>query len=257
MTAAFYVRTGSGFTPTDYVTGPWDPEMCHAGPPAALILNSVAEEAPDMGITRATFEIPRGIPKVPCTVQIEDIRSGGKIRLLRAQLRSESAELLMSANVWCIRTTRTRLPISDPYALNLPPVEECQPLDVDFGEVLGYMDGVEMRTAAGLPFRGGSAAIWIRLAIPLIDGETADPYALCGMFGDLGNGIAAIEPLNQLFAINTDLTVYLARRPIGEWIAVESLTISHGLGLGMTDSLVYDATGFVGRANQSIFFDRL
>lgn len=114
-----------------------------------------------------------------------------------------------------------------------------------------------MRTASGNPFMGGPAAIRIRRSIPLIDGETADPYALFGLFGTLGNGIAAIEPLNQLLAVNTDLTVCMARRPIGEWIASESLTISQGLGLGMTDSLVYDATGFVGKANQSIFFDRL
>ena len=257
MTAAFYVPTESGFAPTDYVTGPWNPDMCHAGPPAALILNSAAGAIGDMGITRASFEIPRGIPKVPCTVRIEDIRSGNKIRLLRAELRSEAEDLLMSANIWCIRTTTTPLPVSDPYALELPPAEECEQFSLDFGVPLGYMDGVEMRTASGTPFHGGPAAIWIRQTIPLIEGETADPYALCGMFGDLGNGISAIEPLHQLVAINTDLTVYLTKRPIGEWIAMESLTISQGLGLGMTDSLVYDATGFVGRANQSIFFDRL
>lgn len=257
MTAAFYLRTESGFTPTEYVTGPWDPDLCHAGPPAALVLNSVAGAIGTMGITRASFEIPRGIPKVPCTVRIDDIRSGTKIRLLRAELRSLADDLLMSANVWCIRTTTTPLPASDPYPLQLPSVEESERFSLDFGVSLGYTDGVEMRIASGTPFRGGPAAIWIRQTIPLIHGETADPYALCGMFGDLGNGISAIEPLNRLVAINTDLTVYLARRPIGEWIAMESLTISQGLGLGMTDSLVYDADGFVGKANQSIFFDRL
>ena len=257
MTKAFYVRSGSTFAPTDYVTGPWDPDLSHAGPPAALLLNAVAQQAEDMGISRATFEIPRGIPKVPCTIEIEDVRPGAKIRLLRASLRSETDDVLMSAHMWCIRTTHKGLPTSDPYPLELPSVDECEPFGLDFGVSLGYMDGVDMRIARGTPFLGGPAAIWIRQTIPLIDGESADPYALCGMFGDLGNGISAIEPLNQLFAVNTDLTLYMARRPIGEWVASESLTISHGLGLGMTDSLVYDATGFVGKANQSIFFDRL
>lgn len=89
--------------------------MSHAGPPAALLLNSVAKEVGDMGITRATFEIPRGIPKVPCTVQIEDIRGGGKIRLLRAKLRSETDDVPVSAHVWCIRTVSALLPSSDPF----------------------------------------------------------------------------------------------------------------------------------------------
>jgi hypothetical protein len=256
MTPAYYTRSASGYTPTDFVTGPWDPDMCHAGPPSALILNEIARAAPGMGITRASFEIPRGIPKVPCRVTIDELRGGNKIRLLRAELRTESDDLLMSANVWCIRETDGLLPVSDPHALTLPPPEECEPLTFEFGTGVDYMDGVEMLAASGQPFRGGPGAIWIRQIIPLIEGETADLYSLCGMFGDLGNGIAAMEPLSELMAINTDLTVYLSRRPRGEWVAIESFTISHGLGLGMTDSLLYDASGFVGKANQSIFFDR-
>ena len=63
--------------------------------------------------------------------------------------------------------------------------------------------------------------------------------------------------MDRLLAIDIDITLYLGRRPKGEWFAIESLTISHGMGLGMTDALVYDASGFVGKANQSISFDRL
>ena len=61
----------------------------------------------------------------------------------------------------------------------------------------------------------------------------------------------------RLLCVNTDLTVYMGRRPIGEWIGFDSSTNSSGLGLGMTDSLLYDASGFIGTANQSIFFDSL
>ena len=256
MTQAYYVQDGEHFHPTDIVTGPWDPDLSHAGPPAALLLHAVTSSITGMGVTRASFEIPRGIPKVPYTVHLEDIRPGRKVRLVSAALRAPDDSTLMAANVWLIRESDDGLPSADPYPLTLPPPDACQEFSIDFGGV-GYMDGVEIRTAAGAPFRGGPAAIWIRRTVPLIEGVETDPYTDCGLFGDLGNGISAIEPLQKLIAINTDLTLYLARRPIGEWIAMESLTISQGLGLGMTDSLVYDASGFVGKANQSIFFDRL
>jgi hypothetical protein len=57
--------------------------------------------------------------------------------------------------------------------------------------------------------------------------------------------------------VNTDVTVYFARNPAGDWISLQSTTNSSGLGLGMTDSLLYDTSGFVGTANKSIFFDSL
>lgn len=256
MTAALYVRRSRDrFAPTDYVTGPWDPAMSHAGPPAALLISAVARSAPDMGITRVTYEIPGPIPKVPATLTVEAIRPGTRVRLIGAALTAPDGTNLMTARAWMIRITDD-LPVSDPFPLAADPPDRCEPLRFPMSGV-GYMSGVDMRRISGNPFRGGgAAAIWIRRTVPVVDGEADGPYADCGMFGDLGNGIAAMEPMTELMAINTDLTLYLTRPPRTPWMAIESTTISHGMGLGMTDSLVYDASGFVGTANQSIFIDR-
>lgn len=255
MTEALYTRTGDLYTPTDLVTGPWDPDMSHAGPPAALLISAIARSAPDMGITRVTYEIPKPIPKVPARVVITDLRPGRKVRLVSASLVSEDDTVLVEARGWMIRVAAD-LPRSDPHPLAFNAPGEYEPLQFPL-KGIGYMSAVEMRGIHGTPFRGGGqAAIWIRRTVPIVDGEPDDPYADCGMFGDLGNGIAAMEPMSTLMGINTDLTLYLTRPPETEWMALESRTISHGMGLGMTDSLVYDASGFVGTANQSIFIDR-
>lgn len=253
---AYYTRSGDVFTPTDYATGPWDPDLCHAGPPAALLLDAAASAFEGMGLSRATFEIPSGIPKVPVTIRLTELRPGRKVRLVRLALVAPDDDELMTANVWGIRILDGSVPTSDPYTRALPDPDDCEPLHLRFGEGLGYMDGVEMRTIEGTPFAGGSAIIWIRRTIPLVEGQESDPYSLLGLFGDLGNGISAMEPLERLMAINTDVTIYASRRPEGPWIGMESSTISHGMGLGITDSLLYDAAGFVGKANQSIFIDR-
>lgn len=255
MTAALYTRSGAVYTPTDFVTGPWDPAMSHAGPPAALLISAIARSAPAMGITRVTYEIPRAIPKVSMTLTVDEARAGGRVRMVDAALTAEDGSALMTARAWMIRIT-DGLPTSDPFPLPFGPPAEYEPLRFPL-KGAGYMDAVEMRTISGSPFRrGGAAAIWIRRTMPIVDGEEDDPYADLGMFGDLGNGIAAIEPMTELLGINTDLTVYVSRRPGTPWMALDARTVSHGLGLGMTDSLVYDASGFVGTANQSIYIDR-
>jgi hypothetical protein len=114
-----------------------------------------------------------------------------------------------------------------------------------------------MRVADGTPFGHGSSTCWIRLLVPVIKEEPTNSYALVAALADFANGISALEPFKELTAINTDLKMYLSRAPTGEWVALDSRTNSSGLGLGMTDSLVYDASGFIGTTNQSIFFDRV
>ena len=255
MTEASYTRDGAVYTPTDYVTGPWDPTLSHAGPPAGLLIDVIARSDADMGITRVTFEIPKGIPKVPATISLTELRPGRKIRLVEATLDDLAGVPLMVARAWLIRVSDDDLPRSDPFPMEFPHPESCEPLEFPHRGI-GYMDAVEMRRISGNPFRGGPAAIWIRQTMPLVAGDETDAYARCGVFGDLGNGIAAMDSMRDLMAINTDLTLYLTRRPVSEWMAIRSTTVSHGLGLGISDSLVYDASGFVGTANQSLFIDR-
>jgi len=253
---AFYERTNDGFHPTDYVTGPWDPTKSHAGPPAALLIAQIGAAVPGMGITKVSYEIPRAIPKVPYRIRVDIVRPGRRIQHVDAAILDDEGTELMTASASCIRISDEPLPASDPIARDLPDPEECEPLDFPGKSGIGYMDGVEMRRAEGRPFVSGPAAIWIRQTIPLVAGESVDPLTRCGLFGDLGNGISAIAPFDELLCINTDLTLHIARKPESDWIAVRSMTVTSGLGLGMTDSVVYDATGFVARANQSIYFDR-
>ena len=255
--AAYYERTPTGYRPTEYVTGPWNPDHCHAGPPAAILVGEIVAATPGMGVTRISFEIPRGIPKVPCAVRIEDLRPGKRIRLVRATLVGPDEDVLMAATAWCIRIAEEPLPEAPGEPIDVPLPDACEPLIFPFrDEMLGYMDGVEMRTAEGTPFGGGPAAIWIRQTIPLVDGEEEHPLTRLGLFGDLGNGISAIARFDQLIAVNTDLTLYVARAPESAWVGMRSRTVTSGRGLGMTDSLVYDASGFAARANQSIYFGR-
>jgi len=252
---SYYRRTETGYAPTQLVAGPWSENASHAGPPAALLMHELVQAVDPMLITRVTYEIPGPIPIVPYDVEVEVVRPGRRIQMLRATLKiAESGTIVMTANSWAMRV-HEGMPSNMPHSDELPSPEDCEVFHFAF-PYEGYTDGVEMRRIEGTPFSGGDAAIWVRMVKPLIEGEAADPYTLCGMFGDLGNGISAIGNMQEMLLVNTDLTLYLVRRPESEWIAMKSLTISHGLGLGMTDSLVYDASGFVGRANQSILIDR-
>ena len=54
---------------------------------------------------------------------------------------------------------------------------------------------------------------------------------------------------------NTDLTVYLTREPVGEWIGLDAMVFTESIGAGLSDAAVYDDHGRLGRANQGLFVD--
>jgi hypothetical protein len=212
-----------------------------------------------MGMTRITFDIPSAIPKLPCHIETETLRAGKRITHIRASLIGTDGTPYMHASAWLMRQLDDGSPTTDHPGKPPLPNDQSEPLPLDFWNGLTDYgsDGVEMRVAAGSPFGEGPSTCWFRLLHPLIEGEATNGYARAAALCDFANGVSAVEPFSQMVAINTDLTIYFSRAPVGEWLALDSRTNSSGLGLGMTDSLVYDASGFVGTTNQSIFFDRV
>jgi len=212
-----------------------------------------------MGITSIAFDIPGPIPRLAAQVETEVLRAGRRISHVGASLVGRDGTSYMHASAWLIREIEAGSPVTNHDRDQPRPLERSDPWPLDFWEgELDYGSGaIEMRVASGTPFGGGAAVCWFRLLRPVIDGEQTNRFAYMAALADFANGVSALRPFSKMIAINTDLTIYLARAPVGDWVALDSKTNSSGLGLGMTDSLVYDASGFVGTTNQSIFFDRV
>lgn len=259
MPEALYNPVGNRFEPSPSIRGPWSFDHCHGGPPAGLLTTILCSQRPDMRPTRVTCEIPGPIPLVPVRVTTSVVRPGRRITLQRAEMTSLDGTVLMTASAWFMRTDESIVGMSERDDRPVPPPDQSEPVLLEFwGDEPDFSSAVDLRAAEGRPFTGtGPATMWVSVEAPLLPGEPWNPYAHALAAADFPNGVSSIEPIDALVAINTDVTVYFGREPVGKWLAVRSQTNSSGLGLGMTDSLLYDASGFVGTANQSIFFDRV
>jgi hypothetical protein len=56
--------------------------------------------------------------------------------------------------------------------------------------------------------------------------------------------------------INPDLTVSLSRLPLGEWIGFDVVSRLSDHGFGQAESLIFDSTGPIGRAVQSLLVEQ-
>jgi hypothetical protein len=254
MTDAFFVREDARrYVPTELTRGPWDPDAQHAGPPAALLGTALErhQARPDAQVVRVTCEILRPVPLAPLTVATERLRPGRSVELLAATLSADD-EPVMRATAWRVRTADLALDVpAEP-----PPPGPGSAQEKPFfptGETVGYHTAMEVRFVRGGFTEQGRATAWMRMRHPLIAGEAPSPLARVLIAADSGNGVSGVLDYRRWLFINTDLTVYLHREPVGEWVCLDATTTVEPHGVGLATSVIADEHAVIGRGLQALF----
>ena len=91
--------------------------------------------------------------------------------------------------------------------------------------------------------------------MPVVVGEQPSPLQRTAAAADFGNGVSRILDFESHVFINPDLTVAFSRPPVGEWIGFDVVSRLSEEGFGQAESLIFDPTGPVGRAVQSLLVD--
>jgi len=251
---SFYLPDGSRFFSTELTRGPWDPDSQHAGPPCALLGRELDRAGGIEGarLARATFEILRPVPIGPLTVSATVTRPGRSVELVEGVLSHEGTELLRG-RAWRIRTSPVALD-PRPHAGDPPP----GPLTAearDFfptGYDIGYHSAMEVRFLSGAYLDPGPARAWMRMRTALVEGEVVSPLERVLVAADSGNGVSAPLDYRRFLFINADLSVALRRLPEGEWVLLDATSYAEADGIGLSDTLLSDELGSLGRATQSL-----
>jgi hypothetical protein len=112
------------------------------------------------------------------------------------------------------------------------------------------------RFVEGAVLDPGPARAWFRLRHPLVEGEDPSPLQRLAAVADFGNGISAALSWEEYVFINPDLTLYIEREPVGEWVCVEAETRITSGGVAVAESTLYDGSGRVARAVQALVVSR-
>jgi hypothetical protein len=247
---AFFEQDGDRFVPSEATRGPWDPTAQHAGPPAALLGRAIERCSPREGmrVGRVTFEILRPVPLAPVEVEARITRPGRSVELLEAWLSGPEGEL-MRARAWRLQAGEVELDApGEP-----PPPGPDRGAPGDFfptGQDVGYHTAMEYRFVSGAFLEPGPATVWMRMRLPLVEGEEPTQLQRVLVAADSGNGVSAALDWRRYLFINTDLSVHLLRPPDGEWVCLDAVT--HVDGLGLSDTALWDERGRIGRAAQTL-----
>lgn len=267
MPAALFQVDGAQLVPDPVTRGGWSDLAQHGSPPAGILARAVERvpTAAPMQVVRFTIDLFREVPIAPLTVTTEILREGRRIQLVRARLHHGSVEVgqavalkIRTASFAELGELTGSAPVDD---LPEPGPEELPILDWrdTFGSGIDvprfHTDGVEIRTVDDSFVKPVAGHSWFRLLQPLVAGEAVTPFQRVATLSDLANGNAqALDPQRWLF-VNPDITLYLHRLPESEWIGMKSEVQQEDSGIGMTDTVVYDLRGRIGRIVQAQLLD--
>lgn len=248
---------GHRFHATASTTGPWFADAQHVGPPSALLTRALARLDGGAGtqLARVTVEVLGPVPagEVHVTAAVE--RPGRAIQLMTAEM-SAGGRPVLRARAWRLAagdTTAAAVGAADP----LPPPTQATPQTTwAEGWLPGFINAVEWRWLAGGPPGTGPGVAWVRLRVPLVEGEKPSPAQRLMVAADCANGIGAPLDLREWLFVNTDLTVHLHRPPTGDWIGVSATTVIGPTGAGTVSALLHDEDGQTGRSAQALIVRR-
>jgi hypothetical protein len=252
MADSLFVPAARGaWLPTDYARGPWTPEALHGGPTAALLARALEPLLDPLLPVRLTIELMRPVPVAPLIIDAEVTRPGKKVRLAGARMLHDGT-IVATATALAIRTEPVDVPVQPTPATPLPPNEGVDGHSAIEGYDAFHNCGVEHRFVAGSFVDPGPATDWIRLQVPVVPDEMPTGLQRVAAAADFGNGVSRVTAFEELTFINPDLTIYVEREAVGEWICLDATSRLHDNGVGLAESMLYDELGCIGRAVQSL-----
>jgi len=255
MSSYWYAPAGELLVPTPLTIGPWDPRLQHGGPPAALLARAI--EALDGGeafvTTRITVDLLRPIPLARLRAAAQLARGGRQARWIDASLEHEGVEVARARAVQVLRRELALPPPHTPLEPPLAPPEAASPpFEFPFFPCdPAYHRAIELRVLHGA-WPLGPVTVWARPLVELVAGEPLAGVPLVLALADAINGFAPALPMGGFRFVNADLQVSLRRPPVGPWIGFAVRSTPDACGAGLVHARLFDGTGELGFASESL-----
>jgi Thioesterase-like superfamily len=254
--AAVFNSSGDRFVATEFARGPWDPDAQHGGAPAALLMREFerADLEPSLAIARITYELLRPVPLGELSVSCSVLRPGRRVQLLEGSIATPDGTEVVRARALRVAAADVEAGAAGPVP---PGPESGSPNDFDNQGMTKFpSDAMEIKFVAGHFYELGPSTAWFRLRVPLVDGEEPSGLQRLAAAADFPNGIASEISWAEYVFINPDLTLYVERVPVGEWICLDARMRVLDGGVGFSEAVLYDRDGRVGRSLQSLYIAR-
>ncbi|MGE5596292.1 MAG: acyl-CoA thioesterase domain-containing protein [Hyphomicrobiales bacterium] len=246
---AFCRSAGPGrYIPNPIARGPWDANSLHARVLAAVIAHELEINwaSDEFHCARLTLDLYRLPTLAPAEVTSRAIRDGNRIRVIELEYHSQGTSFAHATAVLLRRTTNPPGQRWSPPNWNAPHPDTLESAHAS-QSLRDWEPMWETRRITAWQERIEQQQAWLRETRPLLEGVELTPFVRAASAADWTNPFANWGTEGLQF-INADITMYLHRYPVGEWIGFEVASHHSQDGIAVGDCTMYDLEGPIGKS---------
>lgn len=242
----FFTLDGDHFVPTTAGRGPWNPNSLHGRVVIGLLGAEIERRHgdPEMIPARLTVDMYRLPDFSPVEVVTRVVREGYRIKVIDAEFISGGVSAGRATCQFLRRTEHPPGNVWKPADWDVPKPDEIAPPPANGHPMAGMW---AMRTISGGFQSAERRRCWMSEVREIVEGRPLTPFSRVAVAADFASPAAHVGDQGLKY-INTDVTVYLHREPVGEWVGFE--VTDHGAtdGVAVGETRLYDVQGPIGLA---------
>ncbi len=242
MTEANFEYRDQLFYPTPASQGPWGPNSL-GGRSVVSLLAFTLEQAvgsDEYLPARLTVDMYRLPDFSPIDIQLKVIRDGYRIKVMDAEFVANGETMARASCQFLRRTENTTIPVWGPSSWDAPAPEDVPTA----GEQMGW----ERRIFEGGMNQFGKKRLWLSDRREVVSGNPLTPFLRAALIADFANPLSNSGD-GGLAYINSDVTLYLHRLPVDEWIGMEVVNHAATDGVAIGECWMYDRVGRIGSSS--------
>jgi hypothetical protein len=239
-----FTLEGELLVPSMAAVSVWSDEMVNGHHIGGLVAWAVERDhlEPGLQVTRLTVDMFRPVPMTPLRVVTRPGRMGRRLRLVEVSVFDGDVEVTRGSALLLARSEHPGGAPWTPEAWGVPAPDELPPPDQ-----VSRMSWEIRRIGA---WGEGQGKVWMRESVPFVAGEALSPLMRAALSADFANPLVNSAPGGLAF-INADLTMYIARDPVGEWIGMEAAGHLGADGIAVGTAWLHDELGRFGHSSAS------
>jgi hypothetical protein len=212
--------------------------------------------ASGFAVRRLTFDLWRPAGLRSFRTEVEMQRDGRKAKTVQVRLLDGEIEI---GRCTALLTADGGESPADPFAeasqVDVSP-ETGTPPPAFAQNWSRYFQNVSVRLIEGALEQPGPAAAWMRLDVPMVEGQSNTPLLQAVQAADFSSGVSQIVDMREWSFINPEISLYFFRPPEGDWILIRSRTRVGAHGAGLTTATLSDRSGPFAEVMQAMTFEK-
>lgn len=181
----------------------------------------------------------------PLEMTTRVVRDGLRIKVIEAELFSNGVGVALATAQLLRRTEAPPGEVWTPPDWNAP-APDSLPAPSD---PRAAMNGMwTMRPIAGAMGTHGDRRVWMKEIRELVGGQPLTPFGRVALAADFASPFANAGD-RGLGYINSDVTLYLHRTPVTDWVGFQVTNHQASDGVAIGECFVYDERGAIGTAS--------